>query len=162
VEETAIVERARSRGVLGDNLHMLPPAPKREMPLVLGSATVATSLFMPLKPMWNNSANKFFDGLAAAKPMAINYGGWQAELLARSGAGIVLEHSRPDAAATELAALCRDPRRLAQMSAASSRLARTEFHRDRLAEKLERVLLRAHGRAHAHTHVAAAAERKAA
>ena len=26
-----------------------------------------------------NSANKFFDGLAAAKPVAINYGGWQAE-----------------------------------------------------------------------------------
>ena len=31
--------------------------------------------------MENNLANKFFDGMAAGKPIMINYAGWQSTLL---------------------------------------------------------------------------------
>ncbi|MBC8069098.1 MAG: glycosyltransferase family 4 protein, partial [Deltaproteobacteria bacterium] len=82
-EADKIRARASAAGVLGRSLWMLPPLPKREMPAFLGCASVATSLFMPLPEMENNSANKFFDALAAGKPVAINYRGWQAELLQR-------------------------------------------------------------------------------
>ena len=60
-------------------------------PALLAAATVATSLFMPVPEMESNSANKFFDALAAGRPVAINYGGWHRQLLTESGAGIALD-----------------------------------------------------------------------
>jgi glycosyltransferase involved in cell wall biosynthesis len=143
VEGAKIEERARERGVLGRNLWMLPPLPKREVPAFLGCASVATSLFMPLPEMWNNSANKFFDGLAAGKPIAINYEGWQADLLRETGAGVCLPQRDPEAAARRLEALVSSPARLAEASEAARRLARERFDRDKLALELEAVLVRA-------------------
>ncbi len=142
-ENTIIAERAKDRGVLGRNLWMLPAIAKNEMPALLGCATVATSLFMPLPQMWNNSANKFFDALAAGKPVAINYGGWQAELLDSTGAGIRLPQADPRAAAHQLGALVRSPERLARCAEAAARIARQRFDRDQLALQLEAVLERA-------------------
>jgi hypothetical protein len=40
--------------------------------------------------MEKNSANKFFDTLAAGKPVVINYGGWQKDFLAKTRVGIQL------------------------------------------------------------------------
>jgi glycosyltransferase involved in cell wall biosynthesis len=143
VEADVIERRASEHGVLGRNLWMLPALPKREMPAFLGCASVATSLFVPLPEMWNNSANKFFDALAASKPVAINYEGWQADLLRNTGAGVSLSHRDPAAAAQRLHALVSSPARLAGAGAAAGRLARDRFDRDVLAETLEAVLERA-------------------
>lgn len=135
-----IVARARELGVLGDNLHVLPPVAKRDMPGLLGCAAVATSLFLPLPEMQANSANKFFDALAAARPLAINYGGWHADLLRRTGAGIAMPHADVVGSARMLTALASDPERRASAGAAARRLAETEFDRDRLATRFEAVL----------------------
>ncbi|HEY5842429.1 MAG TPA: glycosyltransferase family 4 protein [Mycobacterium sp.] len=111
-EDESIKERARSSGVLGRNLFMPGTVPKNQMPAVLSAATVATSLFLPLEQMQSNSANKFFDALAAGRPVAINYGGWQAELLDRTGAGIKLPADDPEEAAQALHLLIRDQARI--------------------------------------------------
>ncbi len=107
-----IKQRAENTGVLGTNLTIWDPVPKVELPSVLAAATVAISLFLPLEPMWNNSANKFFDALAAGKPIAINYGGWQADLLRETGAGIVLPPDDPAEGACQLASFVHDAARL--------------------------------------------------
>jgi glycosyltransferase involved in cell wall biosynthesis len=138
-----IIDKAQSLGVLDNTMWVWDPLPKLEMPDVLAAATVATSLFIPLQPIWNNSANKFFDALAAGKPIAINYGGWQAALLKESGAGIVLPANDPMRAAQLLASFVRDPHRLSRASAAARELARTHFHRDMMACKLETTLRQA-------------------
>lgn len=82
-----VYDEAKLLGVLNHNLQFLGRIPKKDMPQVLASADIATSLFIPLPAMEVNSANKFFDGLAAGCCLAINYGGWQAELLSKTGAG---------------------------------------------------------------------------
>lgn len=138
-EADQVTLEAERRGVMGVNLWVWPPLPKSEMPQLMAAATVATSVFVPLKAMWANSANKFFDGLAAGKPVAINYGGWQADLLARSGAGIVLP-ADATAAAAELAAFVRDTARVRRAEQAARGLSRSEFSRDAMADRLERVL----------------------
>ena len=131
---------AAELGVLDVNLWIWKPVPKQETPRVLSAATVATSLFVPLEAMWKNSANKFFDALAAGKPVAINYGGWQADLIEQSGAGVVLPPDDAEQAARILLSFVRDPGKL-QMAAESARaLAYTYFHRDLMATKLEGVL----------------------
>jgi glycosyltransferase involved in cell wall biosynthesis len=139
-EVPKVTQRARELGVLNHNLWIWGPVPKAEMPDVLAAATVATSVFVPLKPMWNNSANKFFDALAANKPIAINYGGWQADLLQETGAGIVLPPEDVGRSALLLADFVRDTDRLQKVSAAARDLAYTRFSRDILASELEAVL----------------------
>ena len=77
---------------------------------------------------------------AAGKPVAINYGGWQAELIQTHAAGIVLPPDDPAQAAHALAELAHDAPRLQQAGAAARHLAQTEFDRDTMAHKLEEVL----------------------
>ncbi len=139
-EAAYVTSEAERLGVLGANLWIWPPLPKSDMPRLMAAATVATSVFVPLEAMWANSANKFFDGLAAGRPVAINYGGWQADLLARSGAGIVLPADAADAAAADLAAFVRDSARVRRAEQAARHLSRSVYSRDAMAERLRQVL----------------------
>lgn len=131
---------ASGLNLLNKTVHVRDPVAKNEMPDVLSAATICTSLFVDLEEMWNNSANKFFDGLAAGKPIAINYGGWQAELLRETGAGIVLDPSRPEKAAMRLACFIRDASGLENAATASLELAKRRFNRDELAAALLQTL----------------------
>ena len=131
-----VITRAQELGVLDKTLFVWNPVPKQEIPGILAAATVATSLFLPIEAMWNNSANKFFDALAAGKPIAINYRGWQAELLEGTGAGIVLDSIDKHAAAQALADFANDQARLQAAHSAAHQLAYDRFQRDLMAEKL--------------------------
>ena len=131
---------AADLGVLDRTFFMLPSVAKRDVPALLAAADITTGLFIDVEEMWSNSANKFFDSLAAAKPIAINYGGWHADLLAETGAGLRLDVHDPAAAADRLVAAVRDPAWLADAGAAARQLGLDRFDRDRLALQLERVL----------------------
>jgi glycosyltransferase involved in cell wall biosynthesis len=138
-------ERARALGVLDVNLWIWKPLPKQEIPDLLAAATVATSLFLPIPAMQHNSANKFFDALAAGRPLAINYGGWHADLLRESGAGISLPPDDPTQAAQLLGALVANRAALDQAGRQARHLAQTRFNRDAMARAFEAVLCGAAG-----------------
>lgn len=132
---------ASDLGVLDRNLWMVPPLPKEQIPSVLSAATMATSIFINNEVMWSNSANKFFDALAAGRPVAINYRGWQADVLRESGAGLVLHATDTAHAAAQLVdALC-DREWLARAGEAARQLATTQYAKDQLAAALEHILL---------------------
>ncbi len=137
-----IEAKARALGVLGVNTHIWRPISKLEIPAVLSAATAAASLFIPVREMWNNSANKFFDALAAGRPIIINYGGWQADLLDQTGAGLRISDTDATSAAHDLAAFVRDADRMAHARAAARELARTAFDREIMAARLEALLRR--------------------
>ncbi|GAA0499174.1 glycosyltransferase WbuB [Paractinoplanes deccanensis] len=134
---------ARKYGLLGRTVHMWDKVPKAHLPVILGAATMSTSFVRPIRALWDNSANKFFDALAAGRPIAVNYGGWQADLLRETGAGLVLDPTDTAAAAETLAAHCRDEDWLAGAREAAHRLAVERFSRDLLFERFEAVLTRA-------------------
>ena len=140
-EKNMIMEKAKAIGILNENFFMLSRLPKKEMPVLYHAATVCTSLFLPLKEMWSNSANKFFDALAAGKPLLINYGGWQAELLLKNGAGIVVPPDNPVVAAQQLNEFITDKERLSASGRAALCLAKDKFDRDKLYKLFEQVLL---------------------
>ena len=133
---------AADHGLLDDSVHMWPKVPKTELPVILGAAAVSTSMVRPIPALWDNSANKFFDALAASRPIAINYGGWQSDLIRESGAGLVLDPHDPDHAAATLAGHVRDELWLKGARAAAHRLAVEQFSRDLLFERFEAVLNR--------------------
>lgn len=139
-EEKKVRQTAADLGVLDRTFFMIPSLPKHDMPALLSAANIATSLFIDLKEMWANSANKFFDALAAGRPIAINYGGWHADLLTTSEAGLVLDVNDPVAAADRLVGALRDPQWLHRAGSAARQLGRDRFNRDDLATQLELVL----------------------
>lgn len=145
-EEKAVVALAQDRGVLGHNFWIYEPLPKKDMPRVIRSLDLATSLFKNIPEMRHNSANKFFDALAAGRPILINYGGWQARVLRESGAGLVAPPDQPRVALEQAEELLGAPERLAQASEAGEKLAREQFDRDLLAGRLAEVLNEVHAR----------------
>lgn len=143
-EERKVKETAESLEVLNRNFFMIPQIPKREMPYVLSAADVTTSFVINLKELWPNSANKFFDSLAAGKPIAINHEGWQADIIRRTGAGLVLDPVDIDKSAEFLFQAIKNKDWLKKAGMAARKLARDEFSRDELAQKLENVLKKVH------------------
>ena len=115
---------------------------------MLSAATVATSLVTDVPCMQDNSANKFFDALAAGRPLAINHGGWQAELIEREQFGLVLPPKDiPAAAAAAGAAGSATPSGSREAGARAARVGREHFSADSAARRLAEVLQRAVGKA---------------
>jgi glycosyltransferase involved in cell wall biosynthesis len=146
--EVGIVERrARDLGVLNRNLYLIPPIPKRDAPEVLAAATAGISTMLPIPELEANSANKFFDYLAASLPVIINYGGWQRQVLDQSGAGLRLPAKDFAEAGRILTSYLHDEATLARAARAAAELAQTTFSRDGLAEDLISLLEKAVERA---------------
>lgn len=142
-ERDRVLYVAQCLGVLNQTFFMLDPLPKAEIPAVLAAADIAVSLVIDLPELWANSANKFFDALASGTPVAINYRGWQAEILEKTGAGLVLDPRNVDQAALHLAKALQDPSWLTTAGQVARNLAKERFSRDQLAQQFEAVLRRA-------------------
>lgn len=131
---------ARQLGVLDETVFVSDSVPRSQLPVVLGAATMATSVVIPLPGLEHNSANKFFDSLAAGRPIAVNHGGWQADLLTRSGAGLALDPFDLPTAARELVRHLEDSSWVRAAGQAALALAHDRFDRDRLFDSFERAL----------------------
>lgn len=138
-EKDLIIARARELGVLGRNFFCYDPVPKRDLPMLLSAATVAMSLVIPVPELEANSANKFFDALASGKPVVLNYGGWQSELLSEHDAGISLSGRHLDEAARQLIGLACDAEAVRRLGENARALAQRSFARDNLATQLAEI-----------------------
>ena len=109
--------------LFNNQMFFLDYLPKTEMPNVLSAATITTSFFIGLPEMEHNSANKFFDSLAAGKPIMINYGGWQSELIKSNFAGFIIPNNNARKAAKILNDVLINESLLNQMREGSKKLA---------------------------------------
>lgn len=139
-ERTQIVEQAKVAGVLNKNLFVENYLPKSEMATLFGAADLSASLFVDLPEMRANSANKFFDTLAACRPIMINYGGWQAKIVEDTGSGIVTWGMSMEDVAEKIAKCISDDVWLASAGKSSKQLAQELFDRDKLADEFETVI----------------------
>jgi len=89
---------------------------------------------------FGTSPNKFFDYLAAGRPVLINYPGWLAELVAAQGCGFAVPPDDPKACAAALIRAADNRDELQQMGRRSRLLAQTQFDRRVLAERFVDVL----------------------
>ena len=87
------------------------------------------------------SPNKMFDALAAGKPVLINVPGWLGETIENNHCGRCLDSRRPDALAGALEELAANPQVCREMGKNARALAEREFAREKLAERIENVLL---------------------
>ena len=81
---------AKEKGVWKVNFFIFNPVKKNDLPYLYSIATVGSSFVIDNPVLWDNSANKFFDTLAASRPIVINYEGWQAKVIKNRNIGYVL------------------------------------------------------------------------
>lgn len=136
-------EKAKEKGVLDGNLFIEQQIPKSEIPSALSASTLAASLFIDKPEMRSNSANKFFDALAAGKPLVLNYGGWMYKLVEESGCGINGWNVPIFEFAKQLDNRSKDYDWIKKASLASRKLALEDFDRNILAAQLELILVEA-------------------
>ena len=93
------IKQAEALGVLNKNVFIFDPVRKSDLPYLYSIATVGSSFVIDIPALWDNSANKFFDTLAARRPMVINHEGWQADAIRKYNCGYVLPPKVTDEAA---------------------------------------------------------------
>ena len=81
------------------------------------------------------SPNKFFDYLAAGRPVLINYPGWLAELIVEHGCGYAVPPEDPAAFATALVEAADDREQLVAMGRRAGELGVRDFNRRALADR---------------------------
>ena len=89
-EKKAIIQLAKDKAVLNKNVFILDSVSKDELPQLYFECSMGSSFVIPIKELWANSANKFFDSLAAGKPTLINHKGWQQSYIEKNNIGFVL------------------------------------------------------------------------
>jgi glycosyltransferase involved in cell wall biosynthesis len=135
-----VQQSAQQLGVLNNNFFMLGPIPKNKIPDVFAAASVCVSLFVNIPEMWKNSANKFFDTLAAGKPILINYEGWQLDLINEYNIGIGVPAEDPLDAAIKLNELLSSCKSLQKAGENSRAMGEENFHVDELSSRALSVL----------------------
>jgi glycosyltransferase involved in cell wall biosynthesis len=139
-EKDELEDLAIKRGVLNINLYFLPPISKCELPYVLAASDICVSTVLPVPELWNNSANKFFDALAAGKPVAINHYGWQADVINDEGIGVVMNPESPMDGALSLSDALSNDKWLADASKKAKELACKTYSLNKLVSSVEVVL----------------------
>lgn len=139
-ERASIAQLAEKLGVLNTNFFMEGGIPKSSIPALMSAATISTSFFIPVKELEETSPNKFFDALAAGRPVAINHGGWQADLIHDNELGVVMDATDLKKAAESLVAFLRSEQRVEAARTNARRLADGQFDRDRLTAIVLKVL----------------------
>lgn len=135
-----VAECASELGVLDVNFFIFDSVPKRDLPYILAASLASSSWVIPVKELEANSANKLFDAFAAGRPMLINHGGWQEELLTSSGAGLSLDSRDPSQAAKTLFHHLDDQAWIDSAKRASERLGSTRFEAETLFRQFKQVL----------------------
>lgn len=133
-ERAAQQARVQASGL--DNVHFLEPVAKHRLAGIVGAADVTLTLFAPYPSLQSNSPNKFFDSLAAGRPVVVNLDGWLRRLVEDDGAGAYVPAGDGAALATTLAALAAEPQVVARMGRNARSLAEREFDRDLMADRL--------------------------
>ncbi len=134
---------AKEYNVLNNNLFIQKPISKSELPQLLSMASMSCNIVINNKEVWNNSANKFFDGLASGTPMLINSGGWQADLIQSYNAGISTYGLTLQESAKKVNELLNDKAWIDKVGNNALNLAKKNFDKISLINGIEEVLVKA-------------------
>ena len=139
-EKTQVITEAKDIGVYEENIFFEPAMVKKDMPILFSAATMTSNLVTDLPEARANSANKFFDSLAASKPILLNHGGWMHDIVKNHNCGLAMWQQPIELVAAKLHEKMNNDEWLKQASMAAKELALQEFDRDLLADQLMSVI----------------------
>ncbi|MFX2257199.1 glycosyltransferase family 4 protein [Acinetobacter variabilis] len=141
LEFDKVYKRAIDEDVLNQTLYIRKQVPKTEIPYFLKYAAMASSFAINIPAIQANSANKFFDALAASKPILINYGGWQKDIIENNQCGLVAWGKSIKETIDDVENFLNNKEKYNQACRNAKSLALNDFSRDMLAKKLEAILI---------------------
>ncbi len=133
---------ATQLGVLNKSFFLLDPIPKKDIPALFQRSTLILNTLVNKKALWNSSPNKFFDALAAGKPIAINFKGWLAELIQQHDIGLVLDPTNFQKAAQQITEALSRPLWAEKAGRNAFALGNRDFNRDLLSMRLNETLIK--------------------
>ena len=126
-EKERVKQLAKDKSVLDKNVFILDPIPKNELPWFYNAVSMGSSFVINIPALWANSANKFFDTLAAMKPVLINHEGWQAEVIRARNVGYVLPVEVTEHVARDFVSYSQNEELIAQQRINAGELAREMY-----------------------------------
>jgi glycosyltransferase involved in cell wall biosynthesis len=133
-----LAQIAQEKGL--ENVIFIPFGNKASVNEVLSLADFAWISFAHLPVLKTNSPNKFFDAIAAGKPVIINHKGWVYDLMKANHLGISCLPSKLDKAFAQLEELADNPEKILKMGGNSRRLATNYFSKELTISRLVYVL----------------------
>lgn len=139
--ESHLIAEAKAAGCLDKSIRFLGSVPRVQVNDYLRAADASIMTMAQTEILFRHSVqNKFFDALAAGRPVFASYRGWASELAESEGVGEIL----PENDAADAARIVHERMTNLSWLEASGRLARKlaeeRFSFDLLAAKLERTL----------------------
>ncbi len=138
-EKPRLRRRAADEGLA--NVHFFDLVNKATYNEVLAELDVGLQTLLDVPGFrWGTSPNKFFDYLAAGRPVLVNYPGWMSGLVTEHGCGVAVPPGDPAAFADAVEALLAARAGLPRMGAAARALAEQRFSQQRILVDLARFL----------------------
>lgn len=130
-----VIQKAKEDKVYHKNVFILDSVNKEELPNWYHSTDIGSSFVIPIEELWANSANKFFDTLAAAKPILINHEGWQAEVIRKYNIGFVLPEIIDEKSALEFVLYTQNSALLRMQGSNARKVAEEKYSLEIASEK---------------------------
>ena len=140
-QRQSLIYKAKQSGVFEKNLFFEDNIPKKNIKEYFSAATICANFVIDIEEAWANSANKFFDTLAAGKPILLNHKGWMHDLVSLYSCGLCMHGKPMHEVAEELDLVMFDAKWLKASGNASRKLAQKFFDSNVLSKQLERVLV---------------------
>jgi glycosyltransferase involved in cell wall biosynthesis len=122
------------------NLFVPAPVSRADVAGIVRAADATITLYAPYEILQTSSPNKFFDSLAAGKPVVVNTDGWLRRLAEENRVGLYTPSGDANALADALLELARRPDLAAELGDNGRALAEREFDRTLLAARLRATL----------------------
>lgn len=134
-EKARLVERAKDEGL--DNVHFTGLFNKSAYNEVLAELDAGMQILMNVPAFYyGTSPNKFFDYLAAGKPVLVNYPGWMSDLVTEYDCGAAVPPCDAEAFADAVERLYEERDRLEETGRRGRALAESRFSQQRILVEL--------------------------
>ncbi len=122
-----------------DNVHLLSPVPKRDLPGVLTGCHIGLMILKQIvRPRWV-TPNKIFDYMFAGLPTIVNFAGTTAELVEKEGVGVASEPGSAEDLAAKIRYFADHPDERDAIARHARRIALEKFDRKVIAGQLADV-----------------------
>ncbi len=122
------------------SVYFIPFGSKEKVSEVLGISDLAWISFAHLPVLKSNSPNKFFDALAAGKPIIVNHKGWVYDLVITHDLGITCLPDQVEEAFVKLEELETNGKRLAELGTNCRKISEEFFTKEIAVARLLHVL----------------------
>jgi len=139
-EKESLIISAKKHNLFEKNLFFEKSFSRKIIKEYFMSATMCANFVINVRETWANSANKFFDTLAAGKPILLNHGGWMKDLISHHKCGICVYGMPPHIAAEKLNYFMLNKKWLKITGNNSLKLATKFFDQNKLSKQFAEVI----------------------